>query len=87
MDVLGGHSILEVTGMLGQQLETRALLVTDFSPKKGGHSERRPKIGGQTVSIRQNFANFPGKIQIRTHFKTKISKTLTIWTKCCQKRG
>ena len=40
--VFGGHSTLEVTGVLGQQLESRGLWVRDFSPKKGGHSVSRP---------------------------------------------
>ena len=35
-----------VTGMLGQQLETKGLLVRDFFSKKGGHSVRRLDMGG-----------------------------------------
>ena len=36
--MLRGHLTLEVTGMLGQQLENRGLLVRDFYFKNVGHS-------------------------------------------------
>ena len=50
----GGHTTLEVTGVLGQQLKTRGLLVRDFS-EKWSHSVRRPNKGGQMLRIRQIF--------------------------------
>ena len=47
---LGWHSTLEVTGVLGQQLKTRGLLVRDFSLKTGTFSEKTKKGGSNGES-------------------------------------
>ena len=64
-------------GVLGQQLETRGLLVTDFSPRRGSFSEKTKK----RRSIFQTKYKF-GHI-FDKHFGKKM-KTLT---KRCKKRG
>ena len=60
---------LELTGVLGQQLETiMGLSVRDFTPKKKDQSVRRQKKKGQMVRIRYILNNFRGKIQVWTYF-------------------
>ena len=68
----GGHSTLELTGVLGQQLKTRGLSVRDVSPKKRVIQWKDQKNRGQMVRIRQILVNFPGWILIWTHNSEKI---------------
>ena len=54
----GGALNFGSDGVLGQQLKTRGLSVRDFSPKKGGHSVRRPTKSGSNSENKTNFGTF-----------------------------
>ena len=51
------------------------------------HSVRRLKRGSQMVRIRQILANFPGKLQMWTHFWQNFYKTIENFDEMLSKKG
>ena len=80
-----GHSTLKVTGVLGQQFESRGLFSWDFLRKRASFSEKTLK-GVTWWEFNKCWPIFC-KILIWTHFWQKFQKKLKIWIKIWFKKG
>ena len=69
---MAGHLTLEVTRVLGLQLETMDLLGRDFSLKKESFSKKT--IGESNSENLTILFNFTGKIQFWTHLSNIFFK-------------